>query len=164
MMKVYAYDNADALMQSPYLASYQETLTEMLQGKQVDVRWYFNCLPSSVVFMVEDADLITAICVVSVLDDYWLKKLDLEISAPMHMITSVYTKEAHRKKGYARKLILSVVKYYPNVMLETYAHWTPAMTLYLSTGFKPVDTKKGELGHIILFKTGTINVSYVLKN
>lgn len=161
-MKVYAYNNAEALLQSPFLDSYKQILTEMLLGRNVDVGWYFNCMPETTIFMVEEANEIVAISVVSILDEYWLKKIQIQVSNPdTYMITSVYTKETHRKKGYAKKMIQSIPNYYPNVVLETYAHWVPAMTLYLSTGFKPTDTKIGELGHVILFKKGQIDAQYV---
>ena len=160
-MKVYAYTNAKLLKQSPFLESYQNTLSEMLEGKQIDIEWYFNYLPGSVVFMTEDNNVITSICVVSAAQNYEFPISEIEVSdASTYMITSVYTKLSHRKKGHAKKMIQSVIKYYPRLVLETYAHWVPAMTLYLSTGFKPTDTKKSDIGHIILFKHGDISAGY----
>lgn len=159
-MKVEAYNDVFAFKHSPFLESYQIILDEMV-GRHVDAEWYFKCLPETTIFMVEDNNEIVSICVVSILDKTWLKKINITVSNPKtYIITSVYTKASCRKKGYAKKMIQSIPIYFPNLILETYAHWLPAMTLYLSTGFKPTDTKIGDLGHMILFKKGMINAQY----
>lgn len=160
-MKVYAYDDLPSLQQSPFIDSYREILNESFDGKNVDVSWHFNNMPNSVIFMVENSSQICAICVVSALNDHWLNKLHLELSdIDTRMVTSVYTKLSCRRLGYSSRMIASLSKLYPRVILETYTHWVPAMTLYLSAGFKPTDSRRNSTGHIILFKKGELSVCY----
>lgn len=160
IMKVYAYDNFDALTQSPYLESYKILLEENFNIKDIDLEVYSTYLNGQIIFMVEENSEIVAMCFVSNLDLSWSDILSIRVSNPnTKLITAVYTKETRRKLGYARKLIKSIVKIYPNLILDTYVHWVPAMQLYLSCGFKPVDNRKNDKGHVIIFVKGDVVVS-----
>lgn len=160
-MKVYAYNDLSSLLESPFLNSYKDILLEMYDGASVSPEMVFNNMPGTTIFMIEESNEIIASCIVSGLDDCWRDRLHLITASPdTTFVTSVYTKKAHRKKGCAKKMMIELLKYFPNSLLETYSDWIPATTLYLSIGFKPTDARKDEKGHRILFRYGSAEAWY----
>lgn len=166
-MTVYAYDDLFSLKKSPYLASYKVILNELLgttnnPALYIDVEKFFRELPCTTIFMVEEKDEIVAIARVSKMNNVLLNYFyDTGNHKNTMLVTSVYTKSTHRKEGHGKKIMQSICKVFPDNILETYSHWIPATTLYLSVGYKPVDSRTDGTGHVILFKKGKVAISYL---
>lgn len=67
-------------------------------------------------------------------------------------IATVIIDPKERRKGYGKLLFKSLLKEKSaKFILDTYLSWVPAVKLYLTVGFKIVETKKVSNAYLILF-------------
>lgn len=121
-------------------------LYKILRNKSVTMKEIIDEAPAETInYLLFDGDKLVANARV-------FKNISFKnYSRSYEQVASVIVDEKSRGKGYGKKLMKIITNNHKKLILDTFLSWTPAVRLYLSSGFKIKDTGKHGNDYLVVF-------------
>jgi GNAT superfamily N-acetyltransferase len=150
---------SNQLLDSPYskqVLSYVRKLRKLPKTIKLTMEDYLSDVKNGIYFLLVENNNLIGLARYSDLDSASILNMNLQPTTSLKafkLVSSVYVDKKYRGKGYSKVILNYMLKKHSKLLLDTYADWIPAVTLYLSVGFKPIDSSKHGKNYLVLFST-----------